>query len=32
MKVLHININYTYTTLHQLMIDTLDQIGGMTRD
>ena len=29
MKVLHININYTYTTLHQLMIDTLDQIGGI---
>ena len=29
MKVLHINTNYTYTTLHQLMIDTLDQIGGI---
>lgn len=29
MKVLHINTNYTYTALHQLMIDALDQMDGI---
>ena len=29
MKILHINTNYTYSALHQLMTDALDQIDGI---